>query len=240
MTKKERAKLDLNRMAESIGRMTSEQGREMCRCGHRRGRHEDAVGGLAKGHGGCTQMRCPCRKFTWVSFGIWACLLLMPVLSWATPVSYEFTGALLATGEPVTASWTVDLDSPPLAYNVSNLAPNATYGVDSRVTLAAFTGGFTQYCSGYCIFASPVGEVLRLRDGAYELQLMFTPGFETWEERGSWLKIYREGGDYSWLFFDQSSVGYGAANTPEPNYVWPLMGLLVVVTLLGTYRQVRR
>jgi len=38
---------------------------EKCRCGHHRTGHADTA---AYGHGACEQVKCPCEKFTWVSW----------------------------------------------------------------------------------------------------------------------------------------------------------------------------
>ena len=41
---------------------------EICTCGHLKSSHNDALNGLAKGHGECKL--CECNKFTWESFVI--------------------------------------------------------------------------------------------------------------------------------------------------------------------------
>jgi hypothetical protein len=38
---------------------------ERCLCGHLRTEHESRLGGLAFGHGVCSQKRCECERFTW-------------------------------------------------------------------------------------------------------------------------------------------------------------------------------
>mgnify|MGYP001564770319 CR=1 FL=1 len=37
---------------------------EFCSCGHYRSHHNDNLGGLAVGHGNCTE--CGCKQFTWI------------------------------------------------------------------------------------------------------------------------------------------------------------------------------
>ena len=41
---------------------------EECICGHLKSAHDDALNGLAKGHGPCIYSQCVCEKFTWKRF----------------------------------------------------------------------------------------------------------------------------------------------------------------------------
>ena len=160
--------------------------------------------------------------------------LLVPATAVALPTSYEFSGQLFAGGDAITASWTVDPEAAPLAVNWNHWTGNALYPVESTIQIGSTSGSFDHYCVGYCIFSSGNLEVLRMTSGNLQFQLTFTPGFDTWIENGSWLKIFRDDGGYSWWFFEGTPSFHTVTNTPEAESVWYLMLGLVGWTV-GMY-----